>query len=82
VRVCDVFLDSKEGCYDAIYIHTENPHSEFPRIFNNLKIINALPNALVGLVDSSDYDIYGLLSLYSYIIQKKGVGLTVSKDCH
>lgn len=42
---------------DAIYVHTPNPHSEFPSHFDDLKFISMLPPLLMGLVSLAHYQV-------------------------
>lgn len=76
-----IFFDSKEGMYDAIYFHTENPNNEFPYKISNIQWNIELPNMFQGLLDLSKYSFgridYNSNNKYSYFIQKKGLGESI-----
>ena len=42
---------------DALYIHTPNPHSEFPETFDDCQFIGVVPPLLMGLVNMERYKI-------------------------
>lgn len=42
---------------DALYIHTPNPHSEFPEPFDRCRFASVLPPLLMGLVSKERYRI-------------------------
>lgn len=48
VFVCIYPLDPGS---DAIYVHTPNPQTEFPRTFEECEFTDACPSLLMGLVD-------------------------------
>jgi len=82
-----IFIDGEWGGYDAIFIHTQNPHSDFPMIINDIEFSGELPNFLTGLFDITKYAIVRFNHEYldddtnetkhkkSYIIQKIGLGI-------
>jgi hypothetical protein len=79
-----IYLDGYEGTCDAIYFHTENPEDDFPYWLDIIKWNKKIPQILIGLLDLSKFDI-GILhnerdNVDSYIIQKKGLGLEISKQ--
>lgn len=76
-----IYLDGYEGGDDALYFHTENPESEFPYWLDNIEWNIEIPPILIGLLDLSNFNI-GMIkgkeeNVYSYIIQKKGLGLKI-----
>lgn len=76
-------LDGRDGVDDALYFHTENPECDFPYLLDNVEWNIEVPSILVGLLDLSKFNI-GVLkdkdeNVHSYIIQKKGFGLKISK---
>ncbi|MDU7476853.1 MAG: hypothetical protein E7L01_26445 [Paenibacillus macerans] len=75
-----IILDSGFGSADAIYFHTENPHSEFPIKFNDFEWDAQENELLKGLIDWDKYDLgrcYYKNEYYSYCIQKKGLGISL-----
>lgn len=72
-----IFLDGKEGAYDAIYFHTENPYSDFPYLVDNIEWNIEVPNMLSSILDLSIYRL-GKVEFdngnYYFIIQKNGLG--------
>lgn len=74
-----IFLDWKEGMYDAIYFHTENPHSDFPYSLDSINWNTEIPHTFSSLFDLSKY-IFGKIENQNgclYIIQKKGLGKAI-----
>lgn len=76
-----ILLDGHEGYYDAVYFHSKNPHNDFPIKFDNVIWNTEVPRVLEHLADLSKFNI-GKFKIdeekaYSYIIQKKGLGLSV-----
>lgn len=79
-----IYLDGYGGYCDAIYFHTENPEGDFPYWLDNIEWNKKIPPILIGLLDLSKFDI-GILkskrdNIDSYIIQKKELGLEISKQ--
>ncbi|GGH27607.1 hypothetical protein [Paenibacillus segetis] len=52
-----IILDSGFGSADAIYFHTENPHSEFPIKFDDFNWSTQENELLKGLIDLNKYDL-------------------------
>ena len=72
-----ICIFDEDGTNDAIYIHTKNPHTDFPCKFNNFEWIDNLPEKYIPL-DISKYKIGKINSegIY-YFIQKKGLGISL-----
>ena len=77
-----IYLDGYSGCNDALYFHTENPDKDFPYWLDNVEWNVEIPSILISLLDSSKFNIGRLKNKnkYSYIIQKKGLGLEINKQ--
>ena len=71
-----VVVDPKNGCYDALYFHTENPHGSFPLILEEMQWGAELPMVFQTLIDKEKYS-FGAAEYNGriyYYIQKKGLG--------
>jgi hypothetical protein len=77
-----ILLDSGFGSADAVYFHTENPHSQFPLKFDDFEW-DIQPNDLLrGLIDLDKYDLGRCQyngRFYSYCLQKKGLGISLRR---
>lgn len=73
------FFDGKLGMYDAIYLHTENPHEGFPYRLDNVQWNTEIPHVFKQLLDLSKYAFGKIESEEGccYIIQKIGLGKAV-----
>jgi hypothetical protein len=75
-----ILLDPEFGSGDAIYFHTENPDGLFPLRFDHIEW-DAEPNELLkDLIDLRKYDLGRCNyndSMYSFCIQKKGLGISL-----
>jgi len=77
-----IYFDGCNGYDDAFYFHTENPDKDFPYWLDDIEWNVEIPSTLLSLVDTSKFNI-GRLEIknkYSYIIQKKGLGLEINKQ--
>jgi hypothetical protein len=67
-----IYLSGDNGAYDAIYLHTQNPYSEFPIKFKNIDWDIEIPLIFTDLVDLSRFKIGKLKgekeNVYSYIV--------------
>ena len=79
-----ILLDGYEGFSDAIYFHSKNPHTDFPIKFDKVIWSAKLPPMLDTLIDLSKFNIGKFKvddeNAYSYIIQKKGLGLSIQLE--
>lgn len=72
-----IHIDSESGTCDALFIHTPNPHTEYPYLLtNNYTEELQLSVLLLGLVDEKSYKVMKLETIYgqNYIIVKRDVG--------
>ncbi|MEQ8154379.1 MAG: hypothetical protein ABRQ25_05785 [Clostridiaceae bacterium] len=79
-----IYIDGDDGTCDAIYFHTENPEGDFPFWLDNIEWNIEIPPMLLDLLDLSKFNVGKIRSakenVYSYIIQKKGLGLNINKQ--
>ncbi|MCD1260240.1 hypothetical protein B5M42_015620 [Paenibacillus athensensis] len=74
---CWIFLDANSGSCDAIYLHTKNPHSEFPLRTTGIQW-GVMPPALIqDVIDAAEYEVGCQKEgdFYQYYIYKREVGL-------
>ena len=50
-------VDESDSGQDAFYVHTPNPHSEFPFDFSEVSWGEELPEALCGTIDPAEFRI-------------------------
>jgi len=74
-----IFIDGKEGMYDALFFHTKNMHSDFPFSLDNINWNAEIPDYFATIIDLSKYS-FGRAEEqdgYHYIIQRKGLGRSI-----
>ncbi|MFZ6800536.1 hypothetical protein [Undibacterium sp. Di24W] len=52
-----VSINPSDPGSDALYVHTPNPHTDFPLVFEDLTFITTLPPLLLGLVCLKNYQV-------------------------
>lgn len=77
-----IFIDHDAPTCDALFIHTENPYTEFHINYSQLNWIQEVPTWMRGLINSDEYKIgKGIReedgSIF-YIIYKPGLGVPLS----
>lgn len=76
-----ILFDGNEGYNDAIYFHSKNPHTDFPIKFDKVIWCDKVPPVLETIINLAIFNVGKFKideeSAYSYIIQKKGLGLSV-----
>lgn len=74
---CWISIDPGLGECDAIYIQTNNPHSEFPIKATNIEWNIDVPELMKGIVNINEYEIgrSKYENSYYYYIQKTGIGI-------
>lgn len=77
-----IFIDQECPSCDALFIHTDNPHSEFPQKFLDINWQVTLPDWMNGLINTLEFTIGKGKSIEGnsacYIIYKKNLGLPLS----
>lgn len=79
-----IYLDRYDGSNDAVYFHTDNPEGDFPLVFDKIEWNTEIPSMLLDLLDLSGFNVGRIRNerdiVRAYIIQKKGLGLDISKE--
>jgi len=74
-----ILVDGEDSIYDALFLHTSNPHSAFPLLLDGVDFSAPVPPVLEGLLDTCQYVVGRMEYRGSYIIQKKGLGLPMAQ---
>lgn len=79
-----IYLDRYDGSNDAIYFHTDNPEGDFPLTLETIEWNAEIPTILLKSLDLSGFNVGAIKNekqdVQAYIIQKKGLGLDISKE--
>jgi hypothetical protein len=74
-----IYIDNNDGGMDAIYFHTNNPHSKFPFRLEGIELNFKIPHYITSSIDLKKFNIgrYRIENGYSYFIEKKELGVSV-----
>ncbi|OPA73666.1 hypothetical protein BVG16_26565 [Paenibacillus selenitireducens] len=75
-----ILIDSESGTNDSVYMHTLNPHSDFPFFNENILWGANFPELFEGIFDEDEYVIGKTRNEYGngYIIYKRKLGIPLS----
>lgn len=74
-----ILIDGCDGAMDAIYVHTENPYSEFPFKIDDIDWNVKIPSFVGKALDLDKFNIGRFKSnnSYSYLIERKEIGISL-----
>lgn len=76
-----IFVSGHQGIYDAIYFHTQNPHTEFPYELEDIEWEADIPKLLRETLNLSKFMVGKIKGENEdfYYIQKAGVGQEIKR---